>query len=208
MVHSLTLLASAVTIVAAAQTKTVKWWIPENIETKGYKASVVSIDGEDTTLAVNKDSTTGIIASGLSTLTAAITIETEDAVNYQEYHCELNPDKDQAICTHQVSMSRNNNIVNDVSDTTVESYQETMAPIIVTAGADKLSEEENTTVVDKSSAADEASVTDDASSATAASKPKATEAEATSSGNAAPMMTQNAVFAGVAAVVGGAAMLL
>ncbi|RTE82867.1 hypothetical protein BHE90_002612 [Fusarium euwallaceae] len=203
MVHSLTLLASAATIVAAAETKTVKWWIPENIETKGYKASVVSIDGEDTTLAVNKDSTTGIIASGPSTLTAAITIETEDAVNYQEYNCELNLDKDQAICTHQVSMSRNNNIVNDVSDTTVESYQETMAPIIVTAGADKLSEEENTTVADESSAAD-----DDASSATAASKPKATEAEATSSGNAAPMMTQNAVFAGVAAVVGGAVVLL
>ncbi|RMJ08195.1 hypothetical protein CDV36_012201 [Fusarium kuroshium] len=208
MVHSLTLLASAVTIVAVAETKTVKWWIPENIETKGYKASVVSIDGEDTTLAVNKDSTTGIIASGPSTLTAAITIETEDAVNYQEYNCELNLDKDQAICTHQVSKSRNNNIVNDVSDTTVESYQETMAPIIVTAGADKLSEEENTTVADESSAADEASVTDDASSATAASKPKATEAEATSSGNAAPVMTQNAVFVGVVVVVGGVVMLL
>lgn len=82
-----------------------------------------------------------------------------------------------------------------------------MAPIIVTAGADRLSEEENTTVADKSSAADEASVTD-ASSATAASKPKATEAETTSSGNAAPMMTQNAVFAGVAAVVGGVVVLL
>lgn len=75
-----------------------------------------------------------------------------------------------------------------------------MAPILVTAGADKLSEDENTT------AADEASVTDDASSATAASKPKHTEA--TESGNAAPMMTQNAVFAGVAAVIGGAAVLL
>ncbi|RSL48186.1 hypothetical protein CEP53_009626 [Fusarium sp. AF-6] len=206
MFRSLALLAGAVAAVAAAETKTVKWWIPEDIETKGYKASVVSIDGEDTTLAVNKDSTTGIIASGPSTLTTTITIETEDAVNYQEYHCELNPDKDQAICTHQVSMSRNNNIVNDVSDTTVESYQETMAPIIVTAGADELSEE-NTTAADKPSA-DEASVTNDASSATAASKPKVTEAEATSSGNAAPMMTQNAVFAGVAVVVGGVVVLL
>ncbi|RSL67728.1 hypothetical protein CEP54_003108 [Fusarium duplospermum] len=204
MVRSLALLAGAVAIVAAAETKTVKWWIPEDIETKGYKASVVSIDGDDTTLAVNKDSTTGIIASGPSTLTAAITIETDDAVNYQEYHCELDPDKDQAVCTHEVSMSRDGNMINDVSDTTVESYQETMAPIIVTAGADKLSEEENTTAADESSA-DEASATD-ASSATAASIPKTTEA--TESGNVAPMMTQNAVFAGVAAVVGGAAVLL
>ena len=104
-------------------------------------------------------------------------------------------------------MSRNGNIIQDVSDTTVESYQETMAPIIVTAGADKLGDEENTTATEASSAADEASVID-ASSATAASKPQATEAEATSSGNAAPMMTQNAVFAGVAAVLGGAAVLL
>ncbi|KAM6533260.1 hypothetical protein FALCPG4_006266 [Fusarium falciforme] len=200
MVRSLALLAGAVAVVAAAETKTVKWWIPEDIETKGYKASVVSIDGEDTTLAVNKDSTTGIIASGPSTLTAAITIETDDAMNYQEYHCELDPDKDQASCTHQVSMSRNGNIIQDVSDTTVESYQEKMAPIIVTAGAEKLGDEENTTAADESSAAE--------ASATAAPKPKATEAEATSSGNAAPMMTQNAVFAGVAAVVGGAAVLL
>ncbi|KAJ4137966.1 hypothetical protein NW754_000370 [Fusarium falciforme] len=200
MVRSLALLAGAVAVIAAAETKTVKWWIPEDIETKGYKASVVSIDGEDTTLAVNKDSTTGIIASGPSTLTAAITIETDDAMNYQEYHCELDPDKDQASCTHQVSMSRNGNIIQDVSDTTVESYQETMAPIIVTAGAEKLGDEENTTAADESSAAE--------ASATAAPKPKATEAEATSSGNAAPMMTQNAVFAGVAAVVGGAAVLL
>ncbi|KAI8723789.1 hypothetical protein NCS52_00235600 [Fusarium sp. LHS14.1] len=190
MIHSLALLAGAFAIVAAAETKTVKWWIPEGIETKGYKAS-----------------TTGIIASGPSTLTATITIETHDATNYQEYHCELDPDKDQASCTHQVSMSHNENIIQDVSDTTIESYQETMAPIIVTAGADKLSEEENTTTADKSSAADEASVTD-ASSATAASKPKASEAETTSSGNAAPMMTQNAVFAGVAAIVGGAVVLL
>ncbi|EEU40414.1 uncharacterized protein NECHADRAFT_76649 [Fusarium vanettenii 77-13-4] len=205
MVRSLALLAGAFAVVAAAETKTVKWWIPEDIE--GYKASVVSIDGKDTTLAVNKDSTTGIIASGPSTLTATITIETDDATNYQEYHCELDPDKDQASCTHQVSMSHNGNIIQDVSDTTIESYQKTMAPIIVTAGADRLSEEENTTVADKSSAADEASVTD-ASSATAASKPKATEAETTSSGNAAPMMTQNAVFAGVAAVVGGVVVLL
>ncbi|KAJ4192780.1 hypothetical protein NW755_003927 [Fusarium falciforme] len=200
MVRSLALLAGAIAVVAAAETKTVKWWIPEDIETKGYKASVVSIDGEDTTLAVNKDSTTGIIASGPSTLTAAITIETHDAMNYQEYHCELDPDKDQASCTHQVSMSRNGNIIQDVSDTTVESYQETMASIIVTAGAEKLGDEENTTAADESSAAE--------ASATAAPKPKATEAEATSSGNAAPMMTQNAVFAGVAAVVGGAAVLL
>lgn len=80
MVRSLALLAGAVAVVAAAETKTVKWWIPEDIETKDYKASVVSIDGDDTTLAVNKDSTTGIIASGPSTLTAAVTIETDDAV--------------------------------------------------------------------------------------------------------------------------------
>lgn len=77
MVRSLALLAGAFAVVAAAETKTVKWWIPEDIE--GYKASVVSIDGKDTTLAVNKDSTTGIIASGPSTLTATITIETDDA---------------------------------------------------------------------------------------------------------------------------------
>lgn len=102
-------------------------------------------------------------------------------------------------------MSRNGNIIQDVSDTTVESYQETMAPIIVTAGAEKLGDEENTTAADVSSAGDESSAE---ASATATSKPKATEAEATSSGNAAPMMTQNAVFAGVAAVVVGAAVLL
>lgn len=98
-------------------------------------------------------------------------------------------------------MSRNEDIIQEISDITVEGYQETMAPIIVTAGVDKLGDEENTTATEKSSAADEAS-------ATAASKPKATEAEATSSGNAAPMMTQNAVFAGVAVVVGGVAVLL
>ncbi|KAI8686062.1 hypothetical protein NCS55_00280700 [Fusarium keratoplasticum] len=204
MARSLALFA--VVVVAAAETKTIKWWIPEGIETKSYKASVVSIDGEDTTLAVSKDSTTGVIASGPSTLTAAITIETDDAMKRVEYHCELDPDKDQASCTHQVSMSRNGNIIQDVSDTTVESYQETMAPIIVTAGAEKLGDEENTTAADVSSAGDESSAAE--ASATAASKPKATEAEATSSGNAAPMMTQNAVFAGVAAVVVGAAVLL
>lgn len=104
-------------------------------------------------------------------------------------------------------MSHNENIIQDVSDTTIESYQKTMALIIVTAGADKLGDEENTTAADKSSAADEASVTD-TSSATAISRPRATEAEATSSGNAAPMMTQNAVFAGVAAIAGGAVVLL
>ncbi|KAJ4315173.1 hypothetical protein N0V84_008507 [Fusarium piperis] len=121
MIRSLALLASAV---AAAETRTVKWWIPDDMETKDYKAPVASIDGEDTALAVNKDSTTGTIASGPFTLTAAITIETDGAMDYQE----------------------------------------TMAPIIVTAGADKLGDQEATTAANESSA-------------TAASKPKA-EAEA------------------------------
>lgn len=80
MVRSIALLAGAFAVAAASNTRTIKWWIPEGIETKSYKASVLSIDGKDTTLAVNKDSTTGTIASGPSTLTAAITVQTDDAI--------------------------------------------------------------------------------------------------------------------------------
>ncbi|KAM0426185.1 hypothetical protein ACHAPT_008535 [Fusarium lateritium] len=195
MVRSLILLASAVAVVAA-QTTTVEWWIPSSdTKVKDLKASVLSVDGDATILVLDKDSTSHTIASGPSTLGVAITVETDGAKSSEEFNCQLDADKDQAVCDHAVSESRDGSESMDQTDTTIESYQESLTPITVTAGVDKLGGEDTTAT--------------DASSATAASKPKATEAEATDSGNAAaPMATQNAVFAGVAAVVGGAAVLL
>jgi hypothetical protein len=78
------------------------------------------------------------------------------------------------------------------SDTIESGYKTLMFPVTITAGADKLSASPGATVT-----------TGGANTGTQTTATQTGAQATTTSKNAAPAMTQNAVLAGVAAVVGG-----
>lgn len=81
------------------------------------------------------------------------------------------------------------------SETTDTGYKTLMYPVTITAGVDKLSAAPGATVTTGGS--------NTAAQTTASNTASKTGAAASTSTNAGPVVTQNAVLAGVAAVVGG-----
>ncbi|KAF4963693.1 hypothetical protein FSARC_8337 [Fusarium sarcochroum] len=230
MARSLALLAGLVAAVAA-QTTTVNFLLPL-YDRQALEGSVVGVKDGATTIAIHcpkgTDSDecgiagTDTVVGGPSTmhLTYSMPADPEYDVGEakQDYGCVLDPKNDRATCSVTQIEILSGSTKTTKMTTAQNGYKTFLQAITVTAGVDKLSGDDD----DDTSAAPGASATD--SEPTSASKPKATDAQATESTDATPSsdaaatpvnsdnaagpaVTQNAVLA-VAAVVGGAAMLL
>ncbi|KAM5348403.1 hypothetical protein ACJ41O_008227 [Fusarium nematophilum] len=232
MARSLTLLAGTLAV-AAAQTSTVSFLLPL-FDRQTLDASVVDVKGDATTLAihcVNSDpdecglTDTQTVVGGVSTMSMTYTIPGDDEFGpvSQDLKCNMNPKEDLLSCEVTVVGEMSGFEQTMVTTTTTTGYSDYLVPVTVTAGVNKLNANSSGDDDDDETATPGASASD--SAPTTASKPNATDAKATdaaasgsesdaaatpvSTDNAAgPMVTQNAVLAGVAAVVGGAAMLL
>lgn len=135
------------------------------------------------------------------------------------YACNMTPSNYAVTCT--MTMSASSGTFSDSSSTVVSTkgnkseYEAVIIPVTVTAGANKLGDNSSpasTTGVSKpTNTASDAENTDSGSASASATASDATPDAAstpTESDNAAgPMMTKNAVLAGVAAVVGGAMLM-
>lgn len=121
-------------------------------------------------------------------------------------NCKLDPAKDIAACHAEVTQGS----VVQTTDSTQSDYKTLMYPVTITAGADKLSAAAGATGTNVGSNTGTQSAPSQTGSGEASKTSSAGEANKTSSSatsktgtNAGPMITQNAVLAGVAAVVGG-----
>ncbi|KAM0563705.1 hypothetical protein ACHAPJ_001436 [Fusarium lateritium] len=230
MARSLALLAGVVAAVAA-QTTTVNFLLPL-YDRQALEGSVVAVKDGATTIAIHcpkgADSndcgilSTDTVVGGPSTMHLTYSMHADPEYDVgeakQDYDCKLDPKNDMATCSvTQVEILSGSTKTTKMT-TAQGGYKTMLLPITVTAGVNKLNASDD----DDASAAPGASATD--SEPTSASKPKATGAQATESADATtssdaaatpansdnaagPAVTQNAVLA-VAAVVGGAAMLL
>ena len=120
--------------------------------------------------------------------------------------CKLDSAADLATCTVEVSQS---NSVTEMQSSTVasQSYLALVVSATVTAGFEKLNADAGATTA--SGAEPTASDEDGSSSITPGAEPTASGKDgssSTSSPNAAPAVTQQALFAGVAALVGAIAL--
>ncbi|KAF4463385.1 hypothetical protein FALBO_9797 [Fusarium albosuccineum] len=232
MARSLALLAVAAAAVGA-QTTTVDIFLPI-VDKQPLDASIVGGSAEATTFAIHCPKGTpsdecGLpgtqtVIAGPSTVHYTYSVEGDgDEYGYmtQDLQCSLDSKRDMATCSITMAQEISGSEESQVTTTSAKGYLEFVVPVTVTAGFANL---KSASAGDDDASAG-ASATD--SESTGASKPKATGAAATdavestsaagsdaaatpvSTDNAAgPMVTQNAVLAGVAAVVGGAAMLL
>ncbi|KAF4976339.1 hypothetical protein FZEAL_6983 [Fusarium zealandicum] len=227
MARSLALLAGVFAFAAAKTTIDI---IHPFLDDQPLEGSIVKVNGDATTLVFDcpasaEPSDCGFteaqtIVAGTSTMRLTYTVPGDEEFSpmTQEIQCKLDPKKSMADCQVIVTSGESGEFVTTASPPVGASdrvnYSEWVHTVTVTAGADKL----------KGDGDDTASAI--GSAATAASKPTATEATATDSDSASasasdaestpvstdnaagPMMTHNAVLAGVLAAVGGAAMLL
>ncbi|KAF5027529.1 hypothetical protein F66182_346 [Fusarium sp. NRRL 66182] len=232
MARSLALLAAAV-VAVAAQTTTVDFLLPL-YDPQPLEGSVVAVKDGATTLAINcpksaDSSECGLVSretvvGGPSTMHVTYSIPAMDeeyGAASQDFQCKLDPKKDIASCSVTVVQTVNGSVATTSTAVVNSGYKSALIPITVTAGVNKLNAEDD----QDASAAPGASATD--ADVTSASRPRATDAAATetadatsstsdadaaatptNSDNAAgAVVTQNAILA-VAAVIGGAAMLL
>lgn len=114
-------------------------------------------------------------------------------------NCKLDPAKDEARCTVMFTEGTNTK-----STQTVVKYSESMKPVQITAGAEKLTAANtNDASASASASATPAPTASGSTSGNAVSKTSAAASSSTGTNAAGPMVTQNAVWVGVAAVVGG-----
>lgn len=126
--------------------------------------------------------------------------------------CKL--DQSKASCHIAVTQDIDGKRTTQTTDTEDANYKTSMYPVVVTAGADQLgaapgasatggdSSQTATTAATGSQVTSLASKTD--ASKTDASKTGASASSTTGKNAAGPMITQNAILAGVVAVIGGA----
>ncbi|EKJ73970.1 hypothetical protein NXS19_013547 [Fusarium pseudograminearum] len=227
MVRSLALFAGAIATVAAAQATTVNFFLP-GFDKQALVGSVVAVKGEATTVAIScPDGTdasecgiqeTRTVVGGASTMDISYSYSPPEEYGggYMDNRtgCKLDPKKDVAICSAEATNVISGSTESMAATTALSGYKQLIMPITITAGAEKLNGDAATAT---------ASAT--GSEATTADKPKDTAAQSTGSATtsgadadatpspvesdnaAGPMVTQNAILA-VAAIVGGAAMLL
>lgn len=233
MSRSLAILSGAFAI-AAAQTTTVGFWLPM-FDAQDLQASVIGVKGEATTLALGCPngadamecgiSSSVTIVAGKSTLSYAFDAGSDEEFQKatQAYICNMTPSIYEFTCTITLTGEMSGSAI---SSSTVAStkgsksdYDDLIVPITVTAGANKLpdaapasttgvSKPTGTTSGAESTASDSDSESSSESTSATASGSDAASTPTETDNAAGPMVTSNAILAGVAAVVGGAAMLL
>ena len=132
----------------------------------------------------------------------------------QDVNCKLDSAKDVATCDAFESRDNGKTKLQSSTQSVLESYLKSVLPVTVTAGVDKLSAAPGATATGSGANPSPSASAGSSPSASATGTNKgdsaasASTTASTKSGNAAAaMVTQNAVLAGVAAVVGGAMML-
>ncbi|KAK8931899.1 hypothetical protein VCV18_000428 [Metarhizium anisopliae] len=194
----LPLLAALASSAVAAETTTVKILVLG--DESPFVGSVVNVDSSATTFAVQCPSGTPSDECGLPPGGATIT--------QGETNCKLDPSKDVAAC--KIEFTEGSQVTS--SEVTESGYKTSMFPVTITAGADKLSASPGASATNggSNSASEtatakttQASKTSKTSSTGEAGQPGEAAATSTTGKNAAPAVTQNAVLAGVAAIVGG-----
>ncbi|KAI5463229.1 hypothetical protein BGZ63DRAFT_186898 [Mariannaea sp. PMI_226] len=225
MTRSLALLA-LIGAAAAAQTTTVSVFLPM-FDEQALVASVIAADADKTTYLIGcphgtDSSDCGVapggqtIVYGPKTFALDYAYKGDDQGDYKEHiDCNLQPAKDSLTCSVSVSQSYDGTQSESSTVMATSGYLELLFPVTVTAGAEKLNAA-STAASTLSTVAAPASTTgaaDATATATNTDTSKDSSAAATpsstASGNAAgAKATQNAVLAGAAVLVGGAAMLL
>ncbi|KAJ6444421.1 Mitogen-activated protein kinase HOG1 [Purpureocillium lavendulum] len=227
MARSLALLAAlAGAAVAADSTTTVPVLLPW-FDKQEFVGSIVDADSKITTIAiacapnvapdecgypgtftVQQGASTWSLSLGLSA-----SFETDVAAATQDASCKLDPDNDVASCVASVTQNVSNSEMRTTTSEVLTGYKTYMIPVTVTAGVDKLSAAPGASETGSQATptATGANTLSTAASATSSGSKTGSNASATSSPTstnaAGPMVTQNAVLAGVAAVVGGALMM-
>ncbi|UNI21849.1 hypothetical protein JDV02_007801 [Purpureocillium takamizusanense] len=137
----------------------------------------------------------------------------------QDANCKLDAAKDVATCVATESQLDGETTMQTSTSEVLTGYKSLMIPVTVTAGLDKLSapapgatqtdaQAKPTTGASSTGASTGASASVSATASGSGAAAKSSSASSTTTTNAAgPAVTQNAVLAGVAAVVGGAMMM-
>ncbi|GJN80913.1 hypothetical protein VFPFJ_00857 [Purpureocillium lilacinum] len=142
--------------------------------------------------------------------------DTDVTVATQDSNCKFDAAKDVATCVGSLTERVSNSDMHTTVSEVITGYKTLMIPVTVTAGVDKLSAAPGATQTGSQATptGTAASTMSTAASATASGSGSKTGSSASATGSpssttnaAGPMVTQNAVLAGVAAVVGGAMML-
>ncbi|GAB0131564.1 hypothetical protein EsDP_00000029 [Epichloe bromicola] len=203
MARSLVLIAALAGAALAADTTTVQIFaLGDNRPIVG---SVIHADATATTLSVNDRSNSAwgaIVTQGPSTCkwNVQVPAETGTGVISLGANCKLDPAKDEARCTVSTT-SGSDSVIGQITT----KYSESMRPVQITAGAEKLTAANtNDASVSASASATPAPTASGSTSGNTVSKTSAEASSSTGTNAAGPMVTQNAVWAGVAAVVGGA----
>ncbi|KND93090.1 hypothetical protein TOPH_02286 [Tolypocladium ophioglossoides CBS 100239] len=229
MARALALLAAlAGAALAAGSTTTVSLLLPL-MDPQKIVGSVVKADSTITTFAFacapdTPAESCGLpgsqtLAQGPSTWIMTLALNGKDSGAYtQDVNCKLDAAKDVATCHASVSQQDpSSGTFQSEASSVLTGYSSLLLPVTITAGVDKLTATPGATARGTNTNAAPTASTQAAGSGTGSS-PTSTQtgtnkgtlpaSTSTSSGNAAgPMVTQKAVLAGVAAVVGGAMML-
>ncbi|KHN95830.1 uncharacterized protein MAM_06192 [Metarhizium album ARSEF 1941] len=211
MVRAVSFVAVLAGSAMAAETTTVSFLVPG--DKSPLVGSVVNVDSSATTLAVHCPSGTPSDECGLPQIGATITqgestwewnygmSQSQLGVFTQKANCKLDPSKHVAACTIDVTAASEGTS----TQTTVTGYETSMYPVTITAGAEKLSASPGGSA--RNGGSNSTSATATAASTASATGGSGTAAATTTTRNLAPAMTQNAVLAGVAAIVGGVLVL-
>ncbi|KAK2606125.1 hypothetical protein QQS21_003520 [Conoideocrella luteorostrata] len=206
MARSLALLAALAGAAIAAETTTINMIVMG--DKSPFVGSVIKADSSATTVHVQCPKNTPSESCGLPPDGATITqgastwqwnwgfSDSVLGVFTQNANCKLEPAKDLASCT----VVKTSASVTQSTQTVESGYSSIMYPVTITDGADKLSAAPGAGATNTIAVSPTASVT---SGSGGASKTSAGAAATSTNAAAGPMVTRNAVLAGVAAAVGG-----
>ncbi|KAM0328142.1 hypothetical protein ACHAQA_005548 [Verticillium albo-atrum] len=224
MLHNTTKLALLALLGAAVAEDVVVTVIMPLFYQPGYiGASVIDVSEDATTFALGcqsqvpktecaiTEAVTLVAGPSTMAMTAVLAYESTEIPITMTAECEIDVAANEATCTQYQTLATESS----VETTVIPDIASFSSPLTITAGTEKLTDvpgaEASATA--SGSAAETSSTPTGSASESAATEDSASTAggEATTTtddGNAAlPRMTQNAVLAGVAAVVGGAMML-
>ncbi|KAH6996404.1 hypothetical protein BKA56DRAFT_571388 [Ilyonectria sp. MPI-CAGE-AT-0026] len=228
MARSLALLAVTGVAAVVAQSTTVNVFLPM-YDAQDLEASIVAADSAKTTFAINcpkgaDSNDCGITEAqtfiyGPSTFYMSSSYSDSVYGSYvQEITCQFEPKKDLATCAVSVVEDVDSSTFASTSSIITSGYLDMLIPVTVTAGANKLVDSETASETgSETTAAAPASTTGSTAAATgSASGSESTSASGSDSAASTPtasdnaagaMVTQNAVLAGAAVLVGGALLL-
>ncbi|KAG8422483.1 hypothetical protein J3459_010332 [Metarhizium acridum] len=125
-----------------------------------------------------------------------------------EISCELNPDQNRGECDSKAGVAVGSSSYMSQGKDAIPPYKDMVAPLVVTAGADKLSPAPGATQTGNVPAATGSAGASRASLATRSGSTSASTTSATAANAAGAMVPRNLGPAGVAAATGGAMLLL